>query len=413
MKKLTFLTAILLAFSTLAQVPNYVPTNGLVGWWPFNGNANDESGNGNNGTVNGATLTSDRNGVINSAYSFDGVNDKISSINPNLSNVYSISFWYYLNTNDFQYPIGFGINNLNTSDAYKGYGIGYSSTSPPCLGLNSSKIFVYDAVSTCNTWLESSSISNIQIWQNIVITKVNNLTKIYKNGVFDISSSNLSLQGINNLCFGARSDNFAFFNGKLDDIGIWNRALTQQEITNLYNGVYNLPVELTQFSASCSENTTTINWQTASENNSAYFEVLQSRDGEVWTSKTTTPAAGNSTSTIDYSYTDNNEASLVYYKLKQVDKDGQYKEYGPISANCNENNQLTIYPNPTTGEITLRGLEQFSNVSSLSINDINGTVVKKLDPTTTLFNVETLQAGVYFLTITAANKQEVVKIIKE
>ena len=33
---------------TMAQVPNYVPTNGLVGWWPFNGNANDESGNGNN-----------------------------------------------------------------------------------------------------------------------------------------------------------------------------------------------------------------------------------------------------------------------------------------------------------------------------------------------------------------------------
>ena len=34
-----------------SQVPNYVPANGLVGWWPFNGNANDESGNGNNGTL--------------------------------------------------------------------------------------------------------------------------------------------------------------------------------------------------------------------------------------------------------------------------------------------------------------------------------------------------------------------------
>jgi hypothetical protein len=42
---------------TAQNVPSYVPTNGLVGWWPFNGNANDESGNGNNGTVNGATLT--------------------------------------------------------------------------------------------------------------------------------------------------------------------------------------------------------------------------------------------------------------------------------------------------------------------------------------------------------------------
>ncbi len=46
------------------QIPSYVPTNGLVGWWPFNGNANDESGNGNNGTVNGASLTSDRFGIL-------------------------------------------------------------------------------------------------------------------------------------------------------------------------------------------------------------------------------------------------------------------------------------------------------------------------------------------------------------
>jgi hypothetical protein len=58
-----------------------VPSNGLVGWWPFNGNANDESGNGNNGTVNGATLTIDRFGNANQAYGFDGVDDFIEVIN--------------------------------------------------------------------------------------------------------------------------------------------------------------------------------------------------------------------------------------------------------------------------------------------------------------------------------------------
>ena len=59
------------------NVPSYVPTNGLVGYWGFNGNANDESGNGNNGTVNGATLTTDRNGNANSAYSFNGTSIKV------------------------------------------------------------------------------------------------------------------------------------------------------------------------------------------------------------------------------------------------------------------------------------------------------------------------------------------------
>ena len=47
--------------------------NGILGYWPFCGNANDTSGNGNNGIVTGANLTSDRFGNINSAYSFDGI----------------------------------------------------------------------------------------------------------------------------------------------------------------------------------------------------------------------------------------------------------------------------------------------------------------------------------------------------
>ena len=49
-----------IAANTFAQVPSYVPTNGLVGWWPFNNNANDESGNGNNGAITGTTITADR-----------------------------------------------------------------------------------------------------------------------------------------------------------------------------------------------------------------------------------------------------------------------------------------------------------------------------------------------------------------
>ncbi|MGK5093653.1 hypothetical protein WDW89_16785 [Deltaproteobacteria bacterium TL4] len=55
-----------------------IPTNGLVAYYPFNGNANDESGNGNNGTVNGATLTTDRDGQTGKAYSFDGTDDYIT-----------------------------------------------------------------------------------------------------------------------------------------------------------------------------------------------------------------------------------------------------------------------------------------------------------------------------------------------
>jgi len=71
MKKIILLASLALSINAFAQVPSYVPTNGLVGWWPFNGNANDESGVGNNGFtfgVNTPTLQSDRFGNSNSSY---------------------------------------------------------------------------------------------------------------------------------------------------------------------------------------------------------------------------------------------------------------------------------------------------------------------------------------------------------
>jgi hypothetical protein len=66
--KLGIALFIMCSFTTIAQtLPNYVPSNGLVGWWPFSGNANDGSGNGNNGNVTGATLTLDRFGASNAS----------------------------------------------------------------------------------------------------------------------------------------------------------------------------------------------------------------------------------------------------------------------------------------------------------------------------------------------------------
>jgi hypothetical protein len=92
-------TAILAFCMTTAfsQIPSYLPTNGLVAWYPFNGNANDESGNGNNGTVNGATLTTDRFGNVGKAYGFDGIDDYINCGNSsafNQNNI-SVSVWVY------------------------------------------------------------------------------------------------------------------------------------------------------------------------------------------------------------------------------------------------------------------------------------------------------------------------------
>jgi hypothetical protein len=407
MKKLTFLTAILLATTTFAQVPNYVSTNGLVGWWPFNGNANDESGNGNNGNVNGATLTTDRNGVANKAYSFDGNGDFINCGNlpsVNITGNVSISVW--LKISDFNNDHGIvsksGLYDLITNS---------NNSNPPLdkIRWNAGNSFLFSGPSIqLNQWIHITSVYNHlsghEIYMNGILVSSDNITgSVQPNTTYDLYLG--SHQPFN--------VNYWSWSGKLDDVCIYNRALTQQEITNLYNGVYNLPVELTQFSATCSENTTNINWQTATEHNSAYFEVLKSRDGENWNSLATVDAAGNSFEAINYSIKDDIDATTVYYKLNQVDKDGKSQEYGPISANCTENTSLFISPNPTNGEFNLVGMEHCGTITSLEVKDATGKVVKAMQPTTTQFTCDELKAGVYFLTVSAGKTMKVIKIIKE
>jgi hypothetical protein len=379
--------------------------------WNFNGSAVDGSGFNNNGTVNGASLTSDRFGSSNKSYLFSG-NQSIGIPNLLLSNNFSISVFATLSSISQDYSIILG------KWAGASGQLSYELSKRP-----NNKIGFYFSTNGSNYFgLESTTVFSASAnWFHIAITYDGQSVKFYVNGVLQNTLAHSTPVFNNNDVTYVGATRTAtpgsllswFWNGKIDDVATWNRAITAQEVASLANGTVALPVELTQFSASCSENTTTINWQTASENNSAYFEVLQSRDGETWTSKTTTPAAGNSTSTIDYSFTDNNEASLVYYKLNQVDKDGKSQEYGPISANCNESTSLSIFPNPTNGEFNLVGMEHFGTITSLEVKDATGKVVKAMQPTTTQFKCNELKAGVYFLAVSAGKTMKVIKIIKE
>ncbi len=214
-------------------VPSYVPTNGLVGWWPFNGNANDESGNGNNGTVNGATLTTDRNGSANEAYSFDGVDDFIRVVNNSnlqLSN-WSISTWIKpnaFNASDANYIVGKG------DDFDQGnYSVHFKSISQKARTSAT-------GVGPSSLYIDSQTNLNLGTWCNIVGSWDGTSMRIYVNGILENSIVNPSfVQGSNiqDLFFGtmAASSTFPYwYNGKIDDIGIWNRDLTQQEITQLY-----------------------------------------------------------------------------------------------------------------------------------------------------------------------------------
>ena len=227
MKKLILLFSVLFATMSFAQVPSYVPANGLEGWWPFNGNANDESENGNNGTNNGATLTTDRNGNINSAFIFDGINDYINAgdfYNFNNSN-FTISVWVV--------QIGPTSNALVSKREVNGLGNWWQLTLNTFL------------ISASNNgpfqWLAPLFENfNIYTWTNYTITREGNVISFFANGNLSsqvILSTTYNMNNNANLTFGSFIYDGAygdFHNGKLDDIGIWNRALTECEIQNLY-----------------------------------------------------------------------------------------------------------------------------------------------------------------------------------
>jgi hypothetical protein len=247
---LLLVVALLTQFTVQAQVPSYVPTNGLVGWWPFNGNANDESGNGNNGTVFGAALTTDRDGNLNSAFSFDGVNDWINVNNSNSLNPPSqitISAWI----NTYAYNISSASMVVN-----KGWDQGNGHYDILVLTSTKKSRFVIGR----DLYVESNSIINLNQWTFITVS-INNLTmKIYVNGILEntVLQSNNNSFGTNTdpLYIGKHDYNNApyYFKGKIDDIGIWNRALTQSEITALYQAT--IPVTA---SASTISNVTCFN----------------------------------------------------------------------------------------------------------------------------------------------------------
>ena len=236
-KLLLLLTLALVTQLTFAQnVPSYVPTDGLVGYWPFNGDANDESGNGLNGTVNGATLTADRFGAIDKSYLFSNDNIEVNIPNSFFSKDFSISAWVLLDNFNNTYPTFISEQNNSLCLQFA------NSVEPPVVN------FYFQSIDAIIGQVEDGHVNGGNIilnnWVNITVINSNKTNNLYVNGIYIGSSiSQSTIQGLglgNYLRFGNGSDKdlpMAEFNGKLDDIVIYNRALTQEEITNMYNGV--------------------------------------------------------------------------------------------------------------------------------------------------------------------------------
>ena len=209
-----------------------LPTQGLVAYYPFNGNANDESGNGNGGTVNGATLTTDRFGRNNRAYVFDGVNDTI-----NFGNVvytknipFSVSFWYNATTN-YQ-------GNLVT----KYIGSSYNGFNVALDWRHSGALVTYYLRSRSNYVAIANQSDGLGAdgpypaankWNHVVVIVSSMSMDMYLNGSKIVSANWVGIPGSTtentDLTLGQ------LYQGKLDDLLFYNRVLTEQEVQELFH----------------------------------------------------------------------------------------------------------------------------------------------------------------------------------
>lgn len=219
------------------QVPDYVPTNGLVGWWPYSGNLLDQSNNGLHASNFGSTFTIDRFGTENSALDLDG-DSWVQATIPQ-THAWSVSIWAnQLNANAY--------NGLvqHKNNCVRGGGWLFS------LPDDSNDIRLL--ISNCGECSQGSCSSEIDVafpsvvestsWHHFVASRTDEgVYRVYLDGTLIHELTNnvaFETYGEQPFSVGKHHDgsNLLPITGSADDVGLWSRALTPDEVEVLFLG---------------------------------------------------------------------------------------------------------------------------------------------------------------------------------
>ncbi len=228
MKKLIILiSSLFISLSTFAQIPN----NGIVGYYPFNGNANDISGNNNNGVTANTTLTIDRFGNANSALNFNGTNSYLrianNPIKIDFSNSFTLSMWVKVDsTNSGQRQNILSIRHDANANDLGSWDFGFINDT------------IYTSYSS-----KAKFTTKRKFWEHIIFTYDKTTKKItsYNNAIItgqdvitNTPSNSSPIQIGAQMMVNNPSQLYRYFKGSIDDILVYNRVLTNEEIKSIY-----------------------------------------------------------------------------------------------------------------------------------------------------------------------------------
>lgn len=364
---------------------------------------------------------------VNKAIQLNGINQyvEIGAVNLGLTNAITVMAWVKWDTvpeKGNAYANIFSMNKSTTSDNGQ-FWLQHN--------LNNTKFEFALQTTSSRTFIQSKTKPMQGVWYHLAATYDGIKIRLYINGIEEVSAPKTGqILGFNPLLIldiGQWAMGFRRFKGTIDDVAIYNIALSTSQINEKMNPDFitasdvgligawkfnetvantitdlssnnrtvsnitnaplvvstvsqsessNLPISLYSFTVDAEENNARISWVTASELNNDFFTIERSNDGSNYEIILTKKGAGTSHASVSYSELDENLPSGVYYyRLSQTDFDGSKVYFDPIPFKISNLSDIKIYPNPIKqGEsATITGL----NNCNLSIKAYasNGTLV--------------------------------------
>jgi hypothetical protein len=439
MKKLLLLLTVFTGMLLSAQnVPSYVPSSDIYGWWPFSGNTINQVTVGSSWNLgnNSATPTTDRFLDSNAAFNFQNnwmATSGISTqIGPSTASPFTISCWATKNGTDSIQTIAslqtsISVNGIEYSFElnYEGSGIRFSIGGFQGVDFMTGDYYgsrSYDA----SILIPTLAMSND--WNHFVGTydSINSTLLLYINGNLvgtDSTGFTPNSSWGKNFELG-KTDDYGLSNqqhyldGKIDDVGIWGRALTAQEVYGLYiscgDSIQIQPQNQTFYTAASSN----VNFVCSSSDSLASF-AWEENDGSGWAALSNSSIfLGVNSDTLIISgattFMDNNQYRCIVTSCKSdtsqagtltvIDNFGLFEDF--------QSTRMTIGPNPNDGHFTLEVDESIVG-SDYKMTDELGRLIEKgkLQSTAQQFGLFGQPKGVYHISIISTNGIKTVSVV--